>query len=588
MMRIFRRQDGLTLIETTVSLLIFSLVTLGLTPVLIGSLRGSTKSRSYTVAKNSATQAMERIRGLPYFESTKGVASPTRRDVLDLYFPDLGSGYSAGKFTTTCTTTTQTPSASGAAACPPKLADGTTALPTNVTLVFEAEFVKAGTTSGGQQSFTVVTPPAGYSWATLANETPPAQLLRMTVIASWPMGGSTKTFRLSSLFGERSLSPDKVRGDARLDFAIQSATSYRADDGRVTTLTQIGGSSTSGIETRSVSTADQDTRAARLTLGQEEFNGVPGTVLQDFIGASSLLHAPPDSFYAPNTSQAELTATYQSSPTAPVTPIAYVQGTNAVNNGARVINELPGAEGSFTLNAGEPIYWTDNQADTGSRTELLLHNTRNVLQVRTGTMGLTGSTKTEATALSPTSGRKVQSTVSANLGRLDLFPTTYITVEQRAVVSLRNFDLDLQCTSTANSTTAQVTGTWTAQFKYWRDLTNNSTRDGGYSTEVTLSGSVAGGSEQLETIQTTNPLVYDDNQAIDDVYLFKTATKKGYLSDWSMKPQISWTEDPSGRTTTATVEGALQFISSPLNPAIEASALQVTLGKASCLAVDNR
>ena len=588
MIRTLRRQEGLTLIETTVSLLIFSLVTLGLTPVLIGSMQGSAKSRSYTIAKNTATHAMERARGLPYFESTKGVGAPTRRDVLDLYFPNTGSGYASGKFTTTCTQTTQTPSQSATAACPPKLADGTTALPANLTLVFEAEFVKAGATVNGEQTFTVVTPPNNYNWVSQANETPPAQLLRLTIIASWPMGGSTKTFRLASLFGERSLSPDKVRGEARLDFGIQSATSYRGDDGKVTTLTQVGGTSTSGIETRSVSTADQDTRAARLTLGEEEFNGVPGIVLQDLFGASSLLHAAPDSFYGPNTSELEKTATYQSSPTAAVLPVAYVQGTNAINNGVKVVNELPAAEGSFSFLTTDPIYWTDNQADTGSRAELLLHNTRNVLQVRTGSMGLTGSTKSEATALSPTASRKVQSTVAANLGRLDLFPTTYITLEQRAVVTVRNFDLDLQCTSTANPTTAGVTGTWTAQFKYWRDLTNNSSRDGGYSTEVTLSGSVGGGSEQLEAIQTTNPLVYDDNQAINDVYLFKTATKKGYLSDWSMKPQITWSEDSTGRTTTGTVEGALQFISSPLNATIEASALQVTLGKASCLAVDKR
>ena len=59
------------------------------------------------------------------------------------------------------------------------------------------------------------------------------------------------------------------------------------------------------------------------------------------------------------------------------------------------------------------------------------------------------------------------------------------TSEQRAVVSLRNFDLDLQCTSTANASTAAVTGTWSAKLKYWRDLTNNSARDGAYSTELT-------------------------------------------------------------------------------------------------------
>ena len=581
------RQAGLTLIETMAALFIFTMVTLGVTPLLIGSIRGSAESRSFTVGKNVAVQAMERIRGLPYFESTRGVAAPTRRDVLDLYYPNMSTGYSAGKFTTICTDTTQTPAASAALACPPELQDGSSSIPDDYTITFEAQFVRPGTTTAGQQGFDVVTP-VNYNWATIATESPPAQLLRMVVTATWPMGGSNKTFRLSSLIGERTLSPDRVRGEATLDFALQGLTSYLGDDGKVTTLTATSGDLNSDITSRSVSASDQDTSAGRLTLATEEFNGVPGTVLQDLFGATRTLHAPVDAWYAPDTTAGTQTVSYQRSSTVSPTDVASFTNTSASGNGAKVADELPRAEGAFSYTGTEPILWLDNQASTGSRAELLLHNTRNVLQVRKSTLGMGGFTKAETTPLTPTASRKVQTTVNAKVGRLDLFPTTFISIEQRGVISIRDFQLDVSCTSTANPASAGVTGTWTAKLKYWRDTTNDGNDNGSYSTELNLSGSLAGGTEQLESVQSANPLVYDSTDNTKDVYLFRTATTKGYLQDWSMNPNVLWTEDATGRETTASIDAAVQLITAPTNPAIEASALNITLGKASCQAVDKR
>ena len=588
MSRVFRGQAGLTLIETMAALFIFSAVTLGVTPMLIGSMKGSAKARSYTVGKNLAVQAMERVRGLPFFESVKGVVNPPRRDVLDLYFPDMGTGYANGKFTTTCTRTSSSPPASGPSACPMKLQDGTSAIPIGYTIRFEAEFVQPGSITNGTQNFAVVSP-TNYNWSSLSTEKPPAQLLRISVIASWSIGGAARTFTLASLIGERSPSPDKVRGTANLEFAVQSSTSYLGDDGKVTTLTATAGDSQSDIETRSVSAADHQTRAARLTVAEEEFNGVPGSVLQDLLGASSAVHAPTDIWYAADVSGTAQTATYRTSPTASYTQVASVGTTSASNVGARVFNELPAAEGLFTFTGTDPVYWVDNQASTGSRAELLLHATRNVLQVRKATLGMSGSTKVETTPLTPVGSRKVESTVNAKVGRVDLFPTTFINQEQFAVIVMRDFQVDLKCTSTASPTTATVTGTWTAKLKYWTDPGNNGrTTDGAYSTEMTIGGSVGGGTEVLESIQIANPLVYDSSDNTKDVYLFAANGLKGYLQDWSMKPQILWSEDAAGRATSASIEGALQLITSPTNPAISASALNVTLGNASCQAVDKR
>jgi prepilin-type N-terminal cleavage/methylation domain-containing protein len=594
MMLKLRDQRGLTLIETVVAIFVFSIVTVGITPLIISALRGSATSRSYTIGKNLAVQSMERIRGLPYFESTKGVASPQRLDVLDLYFPNTGTGYAGGKFTTVCSREVLTPSASAPAACPTDFEDfddvpGTSAVPEDYTLTIETEFVKPGAESGGEQSFDPVTPPASYNWATLATEAPPAQLVRIVIKASWPIGESTKTFSLTSLIGERRVSSDKVRAQANIDFGIQALTSYLADDGRVSTLTALGGRSVSTIDTRSVSAADQDTRAGRLTLREEEFNGAAGTTLQDLFGAGTIIHAPPDSFYAPDSTALTQTATYQVNPSSDPATIAFLGPTSATSVGARVLDELPRAEGTYDFTElTDLVYWVDNQASTGSRTELLLHGTRNMLTVRKDVLGVTGSTKTETTAIAPAASRKVQATATARLGRVDLFPTTFISQEERAVVVIRDFQVSLTCTSTADPTTASATGTWSAKFKYWRDLTQDGNDNGGYSTEVTIGGTVAGGTEALESIQTANPLVYDSSDDIEDVYLFAVPGKRGYLQDWSMNPQITWTEDASGRTTSANLEGAMQIITNATNPAIADSALNITLGKLWCQATDKR
>ena len=90
-----RSDKGLTLVETLVALTIFAIVSAAIVPLIASGLKGASLSRSYTVAKALAAGAMERARGLPYFVSVQGTIPPARRDLLDLYFPDRNTGFSA-------------------------------------------------------------------------------------------------------------------------------------------------------------------------------------------------------------------------------------------------------------------------------------------------------------------------------------------------------------------------------------------------------------------------------------------------------------------------------------------------------------
>ena len=163
-----RGERGFTLIETMVAISVFSIMTVGIAPLLLTSLRGSSLARSYTVGKNLAQESMERVRGFPYYDTAP------RRDVADLYFPNLSTGYDASTqtFVTTCTSTTSIPATSGALACPPDHADGTTTIPAGYTVSFRAQFVRPANTV--PETYTVEPPPATYDSNVASNSIPPA------------------------------------------------------------------------------------------------------------------------------------------------------------------------------------------------------------------------------------------------------------------------------------------------------------------------------------------------------------------------------------------------------------------------------
>ena len=78
-------ERGFTLIEVLAALVVFSLITLGIVPLLASSMKAATLARTGTVAKNAGLKAMEHARDLPYYISY--AAQNKRVDILDMYFP---------------------------------------------------------------------------------------------------------------------------------------------------------------------------------------------------------------------------------------------------------------------------------------------------------------------------------------------------------------------------------------------------------------------------------------------------------------------------------------------------------------------
>jgi prepilin-type N-terminal cleavage/methylation domain-containing protein len=587
-----RSERGFTLIETLASLMIFSLVTLGTTPLLLSSIRGASLSGSFTAGKNLTSQAMERVRGFPYFESVKNLADPPRRDVLDLYFPDRfagpsGSGFTGSSYVTICTSTSKLPAASGAQACPPRV-------PPGFTIRYDAQFVNPGPApvAGAKQGFVVQPPAASYNWSTTATESPPARLLLVKVTTSWSSGGKARTYSLSSLVGVRHLTDEQFRAHGKVGSVALTRTSFVDGSGRMSNLTVNGGESESSLSSRALAEADQEVRGARATLVRQEYvdgsgNVVPAVTLQDTAAAAAALHAPPNPVISP-VSGGNFTMSH---PEIPSLPIAFVGNTTVMETGAatEVVNELPRAIGNlrYTATGNTPTMWVNNQADVGSSTELMLSPLSNegmVTFVRSGSNRMRADTSAQAYALTTSGGGYVESKANASFYEMRLFPATFVTAAERSVVTIRNFTASFTCKAVASTGTAVATGTWSAELRYWEDPPG---AEMPRYTVRAISGTTAGTAQPLTFGY--NPIVYDNPVGTaNDLYLFRDDAlgRKGYLLEMTTTPTPASTN--TGGSTSVTMDHAIEIITAPTKPGVNETALNVTLGNLSCAAADNR
>lgn len=581
-------EGGFSLIEVLAAITVFGIITVGITPLIVSSIRGTSLSRSRTVARNLVSEAMERVRGLPFYETAAG------RDFLDFYFPNLSTGYSAGVFTTTCTRTAQTPAGSGALACPVPHPDTTEPrIPQGYSLSFEASFVVAtGTTS---ETFATVNPAATYNSAAEATSVPPSQLVRMTITASWDQLGEPRTFSLTSLIGDRKLSPDRARGTATVDYVFRVQTAYLNSDGTISGLTGLGARSAADVEIRSVASASIDSGGGSLVLSNEQSASTPGSILDSAYGAQASHRA------SPNTVPAVTTAVEDTiqHPGLLSQTIGFIDDT-AVNEisppsgvqraGVSITDGLPKAttDAAFTGGVGD-LFWATNQADTGSAAIKRFAPLSNMFTVSrpSGSDRVETSTYAEATATNPLSTRKVEATAHAELPRLSILPTTFAS---GGVIRIDNFVADVGCKSTGSSASGSVTGSWTATLRYWvdSDPSNNLALGGYINPALTISGNVTptGSVDPLAAIEAANPLVYDGLSPLNDVYLFEKDGKSGYLESWASNFALTATKDDN--TSRVSLPYAISIETAKTDSVNDETRFTVEVGKMSCQAVDNR
>lgn len=610
-MRSPRDESGLTLIETMMSITILALLVLGMTPLLASSIRGAALSRNYTVAKNLGQEAMERIRGLPYFDNA------VDRDVLDLYFPDLiaagTSGYQSisRSFVTTCTPSSSVPAPSAALACVPDQADGSSRIPDGYSVTFSAQFVEP-VESGGGETFVVRTPPAGYDSGNSEAATPPSQLLRMTITVRWSQGAVERDYALNSIIGERRLSEQKVRGSGSVDHVLEVFTAYEDALGRFSNLRATVGRSVSDVEIRAFASADQEVNAAELLLARQEFEGVPGATIASISGANPSLSAPPN--VMPASPASGLAASLVHPELTPQQTIAEISATSANNllpapaptPGVQVTSELPSAAGSFTFSGGSGTshFWVDNQADTSNAAIKQLDPSRHVLTLfRQGGAFIAGRSSALTTSMTDPTTRKVETSASGGFARLELLPSLPVSGEgsTRGVVVVRNFQSSISCKATDSSSgvnAAAATGTWSATLRYWADDNPGDGVSSGSYRDIDLTGSLTGGAsggvDLLAGIsQANNVMVIDETRALGvvvtpAVWLFNDPSQSriGFLDKWSSQPTISSTV--TANDVRASMPFAINIVTARTDESNPESKLTVNVGKMTCQAVDTR
>lgn len=405
-----RREGGFTLVETLASLTVFSIITIGVVPLMGDSMRALGVSRNRTVAENVVRAATERLEGIRYYVSWDAKAKKV--DLLDYYLPQTAGAFAPGQSYSTAAANPPlaSPSSGGTGVfttvCPPPAGTNPacpSGIPAGHTLTFTASFVEPVTNSA-PQTYRVVNPGSSYSASpgvagTCAvlpcSDKPPADLIDLKVTGSWTYAGAPRTFAVRSMVGERTFTsgtvtnatpatpappgatpapsaapnpaaPVRMSGHATIDHVVRAETGFSLTSAsfpaacgtepcRHSEVVYTIGSSDASIETKDVSVADVNTqfaeaRAVRTYPAGTTPPAEPPPDLAYVRGATSILHAPPYEYRAIDDVRSTILDIAN-----PDQPSA-LQGRfyQHENFGLKVdvSNELPQAEGGFRTPTG--------------------------------------------------------------------------------------------------------------------------------------------------------------------------------------------------------------------------------------------
>ena len=258
--------EGFSLIEVLVALTIFALVGLATLPLLLTSTKATVKAKLETQAKNVAQLRVEKMRNLAYHVARQ---NGPYIDLLDLYFTQAQDASvttfpdgSTGQFLASAPGTGGAPSGPAYRVTFPSV----TGSPGFSQVVY-SQFLRTT-----HQLATVPTGAGGYSSALDGFDTPPSQLLGVTVLTSWVRGNVTGTLRtyteIADGKGSGALATSQARALALKVFSTSS-------DG--TTLIGLAGEvKADGSVTDGSQASVQGTAASLEQLGQPEVVGAVG------------------------------------------------------------------------------------------------------------------------------------------------------------------------------------------------------------------------------------------------------------------------------------------------------------------------
>lgn len=524
-----RNERGLTLIETLVAITIFSIMTLGIVPLLGAAMSGGAATRTESVGRNVASKTLERLRGLDYHVAYSSTSRQV--DLLDHFFPgrtpafvpSVGTGYDAAtqSYVTTCD------GSSTSSACR-TLPDGAE-LPDGVLVEVRATFRDPANPA-------VTAPvPAGYAYNSVGNDSPPSELLEVEVSAVWSVGSSARTFDLTSYFGARaeSAAPGgsggggggggssppptsgpppppstvKLRAEARIDYGYEITTTSHdnATPSRTREYTGTLGSAVAyGEQLDSGSKAELSVRAGSHRIVRPANPAVSGDSGMDISvsGAALDARAPADATSTTTVTAPEGTATTSEIPYESMGWLAASEAgtlTGPRGAGPTVAGGLPFVKGYYDLNGTTAVspmtspthFWTMPQiSGTAPGTEtstnpLGLYPSaviRKMITISDWAFSPSngadprGEVMINSTATSPASSREVTATATIPVhGQITLFPPSWGT-NNTGFLHFRDFAASVSCVARADPGAASsATGSWSVTLtyiSYWGERKN--------------------------------------------------------------------------------------------------------------------
>lgn len=586
-----RGQSGMTLIETLVAIFIFSIVTIGIVPLLASSLRGSELVRTSTVAKNLAVEAMERARGLPYYISR--ARNPNNVDLLDLYYPDQPN--SADSYLTICD------SGAASAACP------TGQIPTGFTVEYLATFQNANGAT--------VTPISSYDSSPDASgetDDPPAALLNLRITSRWESFDRARQFNLESLLGDRAFGSDQLRGSAILDYLVSMSTTYETDP--TSTVIALAGTGESSIQSRTGVVAAERVVAGSISVSEGGADPVrtEGTRALLEAEAQPAVTAPPE-----GTVEDPLAVLIGGYTAADMEGATFFGPPSDTTTAVSVGSSPEYARGGFLFPSTTTFgnAWVDKDVSRGAASTLKLSDPSVAKLVSVGPSASAGALRgySAVTAEATTIGG-LTTTAGGSFSRLRLLPTSFAT---GGVIVVRDFDARVSCNSTSVGIPDAPVAEFSATVVVSVDASEGAS---GGQTTIAIPLSSSSLTDPLAAYSATdpsvaarnaqNPIVFEDptnagqvgtgsdRSAPGDVYLFPQRhvhrdgtihEHAGYIESWQGRVGVDTAVGGSDDASSASIDEVVGIATVPLPTATGTTApLSVSVGSMSCEALDQR
>lgn len=564
-MKMFRPRrssdDGFTLVEVMVSMMIFALIITSTTGVLLSSLRGLMQGRLDTLGKSLTQEGMEKVRNLPYFVSaTVANGSP---DLFDRYYVNttsLAASNAATGFVADSSTARDT--AKGDPVSGPFYR--TVLSPISSDPKF-SRFSQRIAVQLLDDSGAVVTSPSFDSASTGTAGKQPASLVAVTVTTLWTSAQGKP--------GKYSLYTRVADSDIRQPIVTLQ--------GRISPLSISGMLSGSRELQVEVGDVNLDGSLSSSTVasgtGQAGFAAIANGDRRD--GAKDSVAAPPTATRASTTGVSQ--TLYDSG-----NPVGQLSNTRLDNLGASVDGGQPGA-GTSTSPVTARMYGggfgnyaltADIAADTSSRLRL----TPGVPILRLYAPSCGGSCETvRGTGYLTSVGGGTHSATAAlgmaTSGTFQLLPTSFA---PDGLLQFTFSSATLTCSSSVTaSPVASVGATYSAQLRYWTGSAYSSWINLGISstTPATATDPLAGiplATTQVGTDSAGQPL-----------YL------ANYVQAWGSLTRAALNENTKiatgGTTASVTLPGFLTIATVPLRSETD-STFALQMGGATCTAGDVR